>query len=117
MTDLDNQSIEPQPALQINRVLALRDELQNSEQVYRIGNISFAEDYLVVMVDIPLNQIFLVNIDSTPKFPLSVDYSLVCSAIKRGELEVLEMEWQREVYLPLEDLPESRKKRLCLGSS
>ncbi|MFG0456715.1 integrase catalytic domain-containing protein [Shewanella mangrovisoli] len=98
--------------LAINRVLGLSEALQaallEDDRSYYVGDQKFDEDYLVV--HITQFDIFLINIDKTPRFPQRFSYSLIFDAIQRSEIEVLEMQWEPQVYLPLEGLAE--KKRL-----
>lgn len=98
-------------ALQVNKVLSLPPYLQEEGDAQEVAGYVFTEDYLIVYVDIQLNAIYLINIDSAPRFPICLDYTQICSAIEMGLLEVIGMDWTSQVIVPFDDLSEKKQAK------
>lgn len=94
-------------ALQINRGISLSEEIGE----YYLGAHNIEEDYLIVYLDINLDTIFLINLDSTPRFPIRAKYSEIYAAIDDGKLEIVTIEWPGKALLAFEDLNEKSKSK------
>ncbi len=108
MTDLSFEKREPLAELEVNKVLSLAD---NIESPLMIGKKGISEDYLIIQVDIALNEIFAINMDSTPRFPIRLEFDSVCVAVAEGVLDIIKMRWPREVFKPLDELPENKRQK------
>lgn len=94
-------------ALQVNRGISLSDE---AEDCY-LSSHHIKEDYLIVYLDINLDTVFLINLDSTPKFPIRVKYNEVYAAIDDGKLEIIGVGWPEKALLAFEDLSEKSQTK------
>jgi hypothetical protein len=108
MTEFSYEKREPLEELEVNKVLSLAD---NVESPLMIGSHAISEDYLIVKSDSNSNKIFVINTDSTPKFPICLEYDLVCAAIIEGVLDIIKMRWPREVFKLLDELPDTKRQR------
>ena len=97
--------------IQINKVLSLNHELQSLEEKPKLAGHVFNEDYLVIKVDALLNSIYLMNVETIPKFPICLDYSAICSEIENGNLEVIDMLWPKDALKPFDELPENKQAK------
>jgi len=77
-----------------------------------IGAELIEEDYLVIMVDEPLNQVFMINLDSTARFPILIPYSELIECINTGIVEVLELGLDPKVTMPHELLSEKGQEKV-----
>jgi hypothetical protein len=93
--------------LQVNKVLAIEEGLTKP---LMFGSYEFEEDHLIVQVDIARNEIFVINLDSSPKFPKRLNFNDVCVAIENEELFITEMVWPKLAIRPLDNLPKNKQK-------
>lgn len=93
--------------LQINRGLSLNERI---EECF-VNNYSLREDYLIVHIDIGLNSVFLINLDSTPRFPIRVNYDDVLTAIENDKLEIIDIGWPNKALMSFEDLSEREQEK------
>ncbi len=98
MTDLNNTLLRE--AFEINKVISLEERLNEFE----IDGHLLKEDHLIVHVDISMDQVFLINIDSQPRLPVKVGYDTLCSVIANGQLEVLSRRTSKIEKRALSDL-------------
>jgi transposase InsO family protein len=56
-----------------------------------IGKENIEEDYLIVMIDIGMNQVFMINMDTTARFPICVPYKELLDAIDKEHVELLDL--------------------------
>jgi hypothetical protein len=82
----------------------------SGEAIY-IGEHLISEDYLLVYVDIPTNRAFAINLDTTAKFPLKLEYNQLLEQINTDQIIVFENNWPRELFLDEENLSPARCKK------
>ncbi|MCF7982529.1 MAG: hypothetical protein K9K86_11135 [Pseudomonadales bacterium] len=73
------------------------------ESSLTIGSELIAEDYLIVLVDIPLNQVFAINLDSIARFPIRLPYDELIEHIDNDRVFLASLEMDKRVTLD-EDL-------------
>lgn len=103
-----SQNIELLEELRVNSVLALNRD--NSEDLL-IDNVFISEDYLIVLVDIALNEIIIINADTTPKFPIRLNLSFVVQAVAKKNLFITDMAWPRLALRAMDDLSETQSAK------
>lgn len=87
-------------SLQVNRVI-VRDD---SSEPFQLDNITLTEDMLLVKVDLGLDLVFAINVESTPKLPISLRYNALRIAIDSQRLHVIDMAWDPKVLRAFEQL-------------
>lgn len=97
----------PTLAIEVNRVLTLSDGCES----YTLGKHTLTEDMLIVQVDISINRVFAINIDSTPKLPASLPFDALCKAIEQQHMVVVDMAWDTKVMRPFELLSEREQNK------
>ncbi|MGK0270773.1 MAG: hypothetical protein ACI88H_001423 [Cocleimonas sp.] len=93
--------------IKINRVLALPED---SKDPLEVSGQQLKEDHLVILVDIGMNDIFVINLDSVPRFPLRLNFNDVCKCVELGKIEIVDIEWPRKAILPFSELNERDRK-------
>ena len=111
MSDFPSKKHSVIEKLQLNKVLSLSLELQEAQEPYFLGGHAFNEDYLVVLIDDESNFLYAINTESTPRFPIRIDYTLACVAIESGEIEVIKMDWPPEILLPFDELTTEQQNK------
>jgi hypothetical protein len=94
--------------LKVNRGISLSKEV---DECYLSGH-RIKQDYLIVKLDINLNYIFLINLDSTPRFPIRVKYDEVYAAIDGGTLDIIGVEFPAKAIIAFDDLSENDKSKV-----
>lgn len=81
------------------------------ERPIYIGDQAINEDYLVVYVDIGINVVFAINLDSIARFPIQLDYLELLSQIDSEQVVLFEMDWPKEALMEVSDAPQWRQDR------
>ena len=67
-----HEDYPPSSTLKLYRVIS---PTENSEEPIYLDDTLIDEDYLLIFVDQPLNQAYLINLDTVGKAPIRVTYS------------------------------------------
>lgn len=81
------------------------------EETLVIGAEPIDEDYLVIMVDVGMNQVFMINLDSTARFPISVPYDELMTTIDDGLVIMADMQLDPRLLMDEESLSPGFKKK------
>lgn len=87
----------------------------NQNTPFFINSHEIKEDYLIIYVDITVNVIFAINLDSQAKFPIQLEYQEVLTLINEGAIFLFEMDWsafEPTILMDTESLTEWRKNRV-----
>jgi transposase InsO family protein len=82
----------------------------SGEAIY-IGEQLISEGYLLVHIDIPTNRAFAINLDTTAKFPIKLEYDQLLEQINADQIIVFENNWPRGLFLDEESLSPARRKK------
>ena len=94
--------------LQVQKVISPNPE---NHEVISVGNLELNEDYLIVLIDIGIDQVFLINLDTTARFPVSVPYFELVELIDSEKIELLEFELDPRITLDEEHMTEAFKRK------
>jgi len=94
--------------LKINMAFGPSDEVEGPVFV---GDKEIVEDYLIVYLDLTINVIFAINLNSTAKMPIQFGYKELLIKIDRQDIFLFEVDWPQSVLCSLDDLPESKQKK------
>lgn len=81
------------------------------EEELVIGAEPIEEDYLVVMVDIGTNQVFMINLDSVAKWPITVPYDDLLACIDDGVILLSDLGLDPRVLMDESFLTEGFKRK------
>ena len=76
-----------------------------------IGDREIVEDYLIIYVDIAVNIIFAINLNSTAKFPIGFNYKELLTQVDNESIFLFEMSWPEKAMLDLDSLPEAMREK------
>ncbi|MCP8899910.1 hypothetical protein [Gilvimarinus xylanilyticus] len=108
---IDSKSTALSREFRLQKVVSPSQDLEDFPE---IGGHKFREAYLAVFLDYKANQVFLINLHSTAKFPICVPLDELCNAIDRCDLELSDLGLDTRVTLPEEQLPEGYIKKMNL---
>lgn len=69
------------------------------------------EDYLIIMIDIGMNQVFMINLDQTARFPICVPYYDLLASIDDETVELIDIEFDPRISLDEELMSEGFKAK------
>lgn len=76
-----------------------------------IGGERIEEDYLIIMIDVGMNQVFMINLDSKARFPICVPYQELLESIDKEQVELIDMELDSRILKDEDSIPAAFKKK------
>lgn len=76
-----------------------------------IGEYEISEDYLIVFVDLSINVLCAINLDSTARFPIKLNYKEVLAQLETEQILLFEMDWPKEALQDIDSQPEWRREK------
>tara|TARA_R110001592_G_scaffold363067_1_gene679992 strand:- start:11003 stop:13273 length:2271 start_codon:yes stop_codon:yes gene_type:complete len=84
---------------------------QHGDETVKVGDLEVVEDYLVVLVDAGLNQVFMINLDTKARFPVCVPYFELMEKIDDEEVEILHFVLDPRILMDEDTIPTSFKNK------
>jgi len=90
--------------------MAFGPEQQQEKPVY-ICDHAIEEDYLIVYVDVSINVVFAINLDSVARFPIQLKYEELLAQVDSESIILFDIDWPKEVLMDMDSLPEWRQNK------
>jgi transposase InsO family protein len=99
---------------------SLRHQLKNqkvispnwdTDETIVIGKEEIEEDYLIVMIDVGINQVFMINLDQTARFPICVKYNDLLASIDNETVELIDIEFDPRILLDEDSMNKGFKEK------
>jgi len=99
---------------------SLRHQLKNqkvispnwdTDETVVIGKEEIEEDYLIVMIDMGMNQVFMINLDQTARFPICVPYNDLLASIDDETVELIDIEFDPRIFLDEDSMKKGFKEK------
>ncbi|MCU8023948.1 MULTISPECIES: transposase family protein [unclassified Shewanella] len=94
--------------LKINRGIAPNTD--TSEAVY-VSDQLINEHYLLIHIDIPTNRAFAINLNTTARFPIKLEYDQLLEQINTDQIIVFDNHWPQGLFTDEDCLSASRRKK------
>lgn len=105
---MNTLAFNPSSHFKLHKVICLNPD--NEDEVV-LNGILIDEDYLVVNIEMALEQVFIINLDTTARFPKSVNYFELLSLIDEEKLLLADLELDPKLMIAEDDLPERFVKK------
>lgn len=84
----------------------------NDNGIMQFKKFKLNEDHLIVFCEPEVGTVFAINLASTARFPVAIDYDELIKLIDVGEVLVVEYNFDDKTFIPEEDLNDSVRKRM-----
>jgi hypothetical protein len=98
------------PSDELKRFQALCSN--NESGVMQVGEHTLEEDYLIILVEPEVNAVFAINLETTAKFPIRLNYDELREQINEGAIELTKYEFDPKITASQGELTEKQQARV-----
>jgi transposase InsO family protein len=83
----------------------------NTDETIVIGKEKIEEDYLIIMIDVGMKQVFMINLDTTARFPICVPYFDLLTSIDDESVELIDIDFDPRILLDENNMTQCFKEK------